>query len=374
MADIDTSISTFISQLPKVELHVHIEGTLSPSLRWRLAQKNQIPLPKYPTYESLVASYATMYNHRREIQGDNGLPTFLEAYYGGMEVLRTEEDFYDLAMEYFTKAADMNIRYADPFFDPQAHTRRGVALAAVMNGLERAKRDVRGLYGVEADWTMCFLRDMDPSSAMETYKQALEGGFGGVFHAVGLDSNEYDRPPSLFQDVLAQARKDGYWITAHCDVGQKNTHEHIREVATSCVGGFEGADRIDHGLNAIERPELIQIIKQRGLGLTLCPHAYHRRLPTEYVFGSIKKMHQRWVQENLELVMHYCGFNSRDMVRLQKNGVDISWAAGSEYGEQHQNLFQIHPSLLARIVFIRWRRGLFVIGLAMGNRYVSVYE
>ncbi|SJL11118.1 related to adenine deaminase/adenosine deaminase [Armillaria ostoyae] len=314
MADIDTSISTFISQLPKVELHVHIEGTLSPSLRWRLAQKNQIPLPKYPTYEFLVASYATMYNHRREIQGDNGLPTFLEAYYGGMEVLRTEEDFYDLAMEYFTKAADMNIRYADPFFDPQAHTRRRVALAAVMNGLERAKRD------------------------------ALEGGFGGVFHAVGLDSNEYDRPPSLFQDVLAQARKDGYWITAHCDVGQKNTHEHIREVATSCVGGFEGADRIDHGLNAIERPELIQIIKQRGLGLTLCPHAYHRRLPTEYVFGSIKKlwdegvritiasddptyMHQRWVQENLELVMHYCGFNSRDMVRLQKNGVDISWAA-----------------------------------------------
>ncbi|PBK69557.1 adenosine deaminase [Armillaria solidipes] len=344
MADIDTSISTFISQLPKVELHVHIEGTLSPSLRWRLAQKNQIPLPKYPTYESLVASYATMYNHRREIQGDNGLPTFLEAYYGGMEVLRTEEDFYDLAMEYFAKAADMNIRYADPFFDPQAHTRRGVALAAVMNGLERAKRDVRGLHGVEADWTMCFLRDMDPSSAMETYKQALEGGFGGVFHAVGLDSNEYDRPPSLFQDVFAQARKDGYWITAHCDVGQKNTHEHIREVATSCVGGFEGADRIDHGLNAIERPELIQIIKQRGLGLTLCPHAYHRRLPTEYVFGSIKKlwdegvritiasddptyMHQRWVQENLELVMHYCGFNSRDMVRLQKNGVDISWAA-----------------------------------------------
>lgn len=344
MADIDTFISTFISQLPKVELHVHIEGTLTPSLRWLLAQKNQISLPSYPTYESLVASYATMYNHRREMQGDNGLPTFLEAYYGGMEVLQTEEDFYDLAMEYFAKAADMNIRYTDPFFDPQAHTRRGVALAAVMNGLERAKRNARRLYSVEADWTMCFLRDVDSSSAMETYKQALEGGFGGVFHAVGLDSNEYDRPPSLFQDVFAQARKDGYWITAHCDVGQKNTHEHIREVAASCVGGIEGADRIDHGLNAIERPDLIQIIKQRGLGLTLCPHAYHRRLPTEYVFGSIKKlwdegvritiasddptyMHQRWVQENLELVMHYCGFNSRDMIRLQKNGVDISWAA-----------------------------------------------
>ncbi|KAK0189536.1 adenosine deaminase [Armillaria mellea] len=337
MADIDTSISTFISQLPKVELHVHIEGTLTPSLRWRLAQKNHVSLPKYPTYESLIASYATMYNHRRETQGDNGLPTFLEAYYGGMEVLRTEEDFYDLAMEYFAKAADMNVRYTDPFFDPQAHTRRGVALGDVMNGLERAKQDAKTLYGVEADWTMCFLRDMDPSSAMETYKQALEGGFGRVFHAVGLDSNEYDRPPSLFRDVFARARMDGYWVTAHCDVGQKNTHEHIHEVAVSCVGGAEGADRIDHGLNAVERPELIQIIKPRGLGLT-------HLLPTEYVFGSIKKlwdegvritiasddptyMYQRWVQENLELVMHYCGFNSRDMIRLQKNGVDMSWAA-----------------------------------------------
>ncbi|PBK80988.1 adenosine deaminase [Armillaria gallica] len=275
MADIDTSISTFISQLPKVELDVHIEGTLSPSLHWRFTQKNHIPLPSYPSYESLVALYAIMYNHRREMQRDNGLPTFLEAYYGGMEVLRTEEDFYDLAMEYFAKAADMNIRYMDPFFDPQTNTRWGVALAAVMNGL---------------------------------------------------------------------ARKDGYWITAHCDVGQKNTYEHIHEVATSCVGGFEGADRIDHGLNTIERPELIQIIKQRGLGLTLCPHACHRQLSTEYVFGSIKRlwdegvritivsddptyMHQRWVQENLELVMHYCGFHGRDMIRPQKNGVDISWAA-----------------------------------------------
>ncbi|KAK0209990.1 adenosine deaminase, partial [Desarmillaria ectypa] len=165
-----------------------------------------------------------------------------------------------------------------------------------------------------------------------------------VFHAVGLDSNEYDRPPSLFQDVFAQARKDRYWITAHCDVVQKDTHEHIREVATSCVGGFEGADHIDHGLNAIELPELIQIIKQHGLGLTLCPHAYHRRLPIEYVFENIKRlwdegvritiasdnptyMHQQCVQENLKLVMHHCGFSSKDMVRLQRTGVDIYWAA-----------------------------------------------
>ncbi|PBK84327.1 Metallo-dependent hydrolase [Armillaria gallica] len=226
MADINTSISTFISQLPKVVLHVHIKGTLPLSLHWCLAQKNYIPLPLYPTYKSLIALYAIMYNHRQEMQGDNSLPTFLKAYYGGMEVLQTEEDFYNLMMEYFAKAVDMNIWYMDLFFDPQAHTRQGVTLMA--------------------------------------------------------------------------ARKDGYWITVHCDIGQKNTHKHIHEVATSCIGGFESANRIDHGLNVIEQPELIQIIKQHGLGLTLHPHTYHRQLPTEYIFGSIKKPWDEGVSNNCE--------------------------------------------------------------------------
>ncbi|EIM90955.1 adenosine deaminase [Stereum hirsutum FP-91666 SS1] len=340
--ELSPSAIQFIADLPKIELHIHIEGTLSPSLRWRLAHKNSISLP-YATYDALLGSYTTMYNHRKEVHGDNGLPTFLEAYYGGMEVLRTEDDFYDLAMEYFAKAKEMNVRYTDPFFDPQAHTRRGVDLGMVMRGLQRAKADARVKYDIEVDWTMCFLRDMSPESAMETYDAVISGGFGDIFHAVGLDSNEYERPPSLFTRVFDKARKAGYKITAHCDVGQKDTHEHILEVISTCVGGTEGADRIDHGLNAVERPELMKAIKERGLGLTLCPHAYHRRNSTEYVFGSIKRlweegiliaiasddptyMHQRWVQENLELVMLHCGFTEKEMVKLQRNAVAICWA------------------------------------------------
>ncbi|KAL1719865.1 adenosine deaminase [Schizophyllum commune] len=339
--NVPRAVSAFVAALPKVELHVHIEGTLTPALRWRLAQKNGIALP-YKTYDALLASYATMYNHRRELHGDNGLPTFLEAYYGGMEVLRTEEDFYDLAMEYFAKAGEMNVRYADPFFDPQAHTRRGVPLEAVMRGFERAGRDAKEKYGVAVGWTMCFLRDMPPENALATYEAAVRD-FGGVFHAIGLDSNEFNRPPRLFAEVFRRARVDGYKITAHCDVGQKDTHEHIREVATRCVGGVEGADRIDHGLNIADQPELLALVKEKGLGLTLCPHAYHRRLPTDWVFGSIRKvwqagipfsvasddptyMHQQWVTENLGKVMHYCGFQEKDMVKIQRDGVAMSWA------------------------------------------------
>ena len=144
------NVEPFVQNLPKIELHIHIEGTLAPQLRWKLSRKNGIQLP-YQTYEDLLTSYATMYNHRKELQPENPLPTFLEAYYGGMEVLRHESDFYELAMEYFAKAASMNVRYCEPFFDIQAHTRRGVPTAEVMNGLQRANQDAAAQYSLESN-------------------------------------------------------------------------------------------------------------------------------------------------------------------------------------------------------------------------------
>jgi len=208
---------SFISKMPKVELHVHLEGTLTSSMRWRLAQKNVISL-KYKTEEELEYSYRTMYNHRKKLNGDNGLPVFLDMYYGGMEVLITEDDYFELAMAYFEKAASMNVRYCEPFFDLQAHTRRDVAVDIVMRGLQRAKLEAAEKLNVDSNWTMCILRDMSPESAMENYLLALP--YRDVFHAIGLDSDEYDRPPSLFEQVFRRAREDGFKITSHCDVGQ----------------------------------------------------------------------------------------------------------------------------------------------------------
>ncbi|KAL1629980.1 putative adenosine deaminase [Diplodia seriata] len=328
----------FIRELPKLELHVHIEGTLTPEFRWKFARKNHVPLP-YDSLDALRSSYQTMYNHRKELHGDNGLPTFLEVYYGGVEVLRTEDDFYELAMQYLRKASSMNVRYAEPFFDIQAHTRRGVPVAAVMEGLTRAKADAASELDVRCNWILCFLRDMSPESAMQAY-EACRPYQGTVFLGVGLDSNEYNRPPTLFDAVFQQARADGLRITSHCDVGQKDTHAHIEQVASRIAG--HGADRIDHGLNAAERPELMELIRRRDLGMTLCPHAYHRRNPTEYVFPLVRKlfdagikvtvnsddptyMHNMWVEDNLRLVQQHCHFTRRELIRLQMHAVDISW-------------------------------------------------
>ncbi|KAI2721635.1 hypothetical protein DTO013E5_798 [Penicillium roqueforti] len=135
------TITPFIANLPKVELHVHIEGTLTPSLRWELSHRNNIPLP-YATFSDLQASYAVTLNHRPELNGRQpGIPTFLEAYFAGCEVLRAETDFYDLAMAYLRRCAAMNVRYTEPFFDIQAHTRRGIPAEAVLDGYLRAQHD-----------------------------------------------------------------------------------------------------------------------------------------------------------------------------------------------------------------------------------------
>lgn len=341
-------ISPFIANLPKVELHVHIEGTLTPELRWKLALRNCVPLP-YATLDELKASYAVTLNHRPELNGRQpGIPTFLEAYFAGCEVLRTEQDFYELAMAYLSRCALMNVRYTEPFFDIQAHTRRGVPASAVLNGYLRAQHEARDTLGVHSQWIMCFLRDEPVELGFNAYKEArpwaagnVEGG-KGLFHAVGLASNAYERPPMLFEAGYSLARADGLHVTMHCDFGQKDTHDHMAEAIFQVCDG-RGAERIDHGLDAEDKEELWKGLVERGIGLTLCPHAYHRRTATEVLFPKIRRlwekgvkfcinsddptlMHDVWIDGNMQKVYTYGGFSKGEMIRLARNSVDMSWA------------------------------------------------
>lgn len=355
------TISPFIASLPKVELHIHIEGTLQPALRWKLAQRNNIPLPQYPTYQDLLASYNITFNHRPELNGRQpGVPTFLEAYFAGCEVLRTEEDFYELAMEYLARCKQMNVRYCEPFFDIQAHTRRGVPAAAVLDGYLRAQRDGAAQFGVQSNWIFCFIRDEPVEAGLAAYEAARpwaaaaagtrpeSGGSGprkGLFHAVGLASNAFERPPMLFEQGFRRAQEDGLHVTMHCDFGQKDTHAHVREAIFAVCGG-QGAERIDHGLDAEDDAALLLGLKDRGIGLTLCPHAYHRRTATEVLFPKIRRlldagvqvcinsddpvyMHDVWIDGNMEKVYRYCQLDKSDMVQLVRNAVDMSWADDS---------------------------------------------
>ncbi|KAL7781110.1 hypothetical protein V8C43DRAFT_298952 [Trichoderma afarasin] len=338
------AISPFIASLPKVELHIHIEGTLQPALRWKLAQRNNIPLrfksQEYHTYEELLDSYNVTYNHRPELGGRKDVPTFLEAYFAGCEVLLTEDDFYDLAMDYLARCREMNVRYVEPFFDIQAHTRRGVPAEHVLNGYLRAQRDGASRYGVRSNWIFCFLRDEPVEDGEAAYQTALPWAKSGhgLFHAVGLASNAYERPPILFKKAFERAQADGLHITTHCDFGQKDTHEHIRQAIFDVQ-----IERIDHGLDVLDRDELIAGLVDRNVGLTLCPHAYHRRTATEVLFPKLRElldrgvkfcinsddpvyMHDVWIDGNMEKAYHYGGLTKQEMVQLARNAVDMCWA------------------------------------------------
>ena len=156
-----TEMKRFIEAMPKAELHVHVEGTLEPELKFELAQRNGIELP-YESVEEMRAAYDF-----------DDLPSFLWVYYEGMSVLRTEQDFFDLTTAYLEKAHCQNVIYAEMFFDPQAHTTRGISFETVIQGIRRAQEDAKERLGIRTQLIMCFLRDMSAEFAMATLEESL---------------------------------------------------------------------------------------------------------------------------------------------------------------------------------------------------------
>ena len=314
-------ITEFIRGMPKAELHVHIEGTLEPELRFTLAERNGISLP--------VASAAEM----RAAQVYDDLTSFLAAYYEGVDVLRTAADFYDLAWAYLQRADGDGVRYAEIFFDPQAHTSRGVAFDTVIGGLRRAVLAARRELGLRAQLIMCVLRDQPAEYAMATLLQSLP--YREWIVGVGLDSDERGHPPVKFAEVFNRARAEGYQVTMHCDVDQENSVEHIRQ----CLFDI-GVDRIDHGVNILESGELTAELKRRGIGLTVCPIS-NRWVAGDLKASQIKRMLELglrvtvnsddpayfggYVTDNLIAVQQAVGLTEAELLRLQRNAVEIAW-------------------------------------------------
>ncbi|OXY81915.1 adenosine deaminase [Oceanimonas doudoroffii] len=242
--------TTFIQQLPKVELHLHIEGTLEPEMMFELAQRNQIALP-FNTPEAVRAAYQF-----------SNLQSFLDTYYQGARVLIHEQDFYDLTWAYLLRCQADNVIHTEIFFDPQTHTERGIAFDTVLNGIDRALRDGREQLGISSHLIMCFLRHLDEDSAFDTLRMVLPHKDKIV--AVGLDSSELGHPPEKFERVFQEAIGHGFLTVAHAgeEGPVENIHNSLELLSIS---------RIDHGVRCVDDSALVEKLAQRRVPLTVCP-------------------------------------------------------------------------------------------------------
>jgi len=282
-------MKAFIQSLPKIELHLHIEGTLEPELMFKLARRNGINIPF-----SSIAEIKGAYNF-------HNLQSFLDNYFQGMNVLVNEQDFFDLTWEYLLRCRDNNVLHSEIFFDPQAHTQRGISFDVVVNGIHRALLKGTTELGITSKLIMCFLRHLDEGSAFKTLESAQE--HKDKIIAVGLDSTEIGHPVDKFERVFEQAIKQGFLTVAHA--GEEGPASNIHDALNLLK-----ITRIDHGVSCSEDEALVKRLITERIALTVCP------------LSNIKlKVFERMEQHNIVTLL-------RKGVRVTINSDDPAYFGG----------------------------------------------
>lgn len=290
-----------IQKLPKAELHLHIEGSLEPELMFRLAKKNNVEIP-YDSVEDVRAAY-----------NFNNLQSFLDIYYAGANVLLTQDDFYDLTWEYILKCVEDNVIHTEIFFDPQTHTERGVPFEVVITGIKDALADAKAKYGITSCIIMCFLRHLSQEAAFETLEQALD--YKDDIIGVGLDSSELGNPPSKFKEVFQKAKEAGFKLVAHA--GEEADFSYIYEALD-----LLNINRIDHGVQSIKSPELMQRLKDEQMPLTVCPNSnIELRVFDNYKEHNIKALldYGLNISVNSDDPAYFKGYVNQNFVNLHEN-------------------------------------------------------
>lgn len=250
MGSLSSDQKRFIQDLPKVELHLHIEGSLEPELMFELASRNKIEIP-FSSPEEVRAAYQF-----------TNLQSFLDIYYQGANVLVHEQDFFDLTWAYLLRCKQDNVIHTEIFFDPQTHTERGISFELVCDGIYKALQKAESELGITSKLIMCFLRHLSEEEAFKTLEQALP--FKDKIIGVGLDSSEQGHPPEKFARVFKQAEEAGFKLVAHA--GEEGPAQNIYDALD-----ILNVDRIDHGVRCTESEELVERLISSQMPLTVCP-------------------------------------------------------------------------------------------------------
>lgn len=319
-------LNVFIAGLPKAELHLHIEGSLEPEQMFAMARRNGVTIP-FASVEEVRAAYQF-----------SNLQDFLDIYYAGADVLRTEEDFRDLAFSYFERAAADGVVHAEIFFDPQTHTHRGIPFGVVANGLLAGMAEAEAKLGITSKLILCFLRHLDEEDAFRTLTQAHP--WIDRIAAVGLDSSELGHPPAKFARVFAAAAAMGLKRVAHA--GEEGPPDYVIEALD-----LLGVDRLDHGNRSLEDPALVARLARSSMTLTVCPlsnvklcnvasvdvHPIDRMLALGLratVNSDDPAYFGGYVADNYRAVAHGRGLSRRDLVTLARNSFLGSFLSDDE--------------------------------------------
>lgn len=244
------SLLKYINEIPKTELHLHIEGSFEPDMMFQMARRNNVEI-KFKTVEELRAAYEF-----------GNLQDFLDIYYEGANVLLHEQDFYDLTFAYFLRCKKDNIVHTEIFVDPQTHSARGIEIQTVINGITRAMNDAKENFGISSYLIVCILRHLDEDSALQMLEEILP--YKDKIIGIGLDSSELGNPPVKFKNVFAKAEQEGFRLVAHA--GEEGPSDYIWEAFNEL-----NVSRIDHGIRCMDDDELVVYLADNQIPLTVCP-------------------------------------------------------------------------------------------------------
>jgi len=330
----EPEMQSFIEEMPKTELHLHIEGTFEPELMFAIAQRNGLSLP-YADVEALRAAYEF-----------ENLQSFLDIYYQGANVLQKEQDFYDLTWAYLQRANEHHVRHTEIFFDPQTHTDRGIEFELVVKGINRALSDAQKQFGMTSRLILCFLRHLPEANAFQTLEQAKP--YLEMIDGVGLDSSEQGHPPEKFERVFAAARELRLHLVAHA--GEEGPADYIWQALKRLQ-----VERIDHGVRCDEDPQLLEHLQQTRVPLTVCPLS-NTRLCVFDDMGqhNIRKLLGRglcvtvnsddpayfggYMNENYVAIQEALDLTQEELVQLARNGIEASFIDASRREELTQEL------------------------------------
>lgn len=324
MSPVSDEMRVFIEDLPKAELHVHLEGTVLPPTVLKLAERNGMDYP-FKTVEEVQEALDNR---------DVGLESFLDLHYLFVSVIKTETDFYDVTYDFLKTCKENNVVYVEIKFDPQFHTEQGITFDKMIKGIDEGRKAGYRDFGVECNLIMCINRERTVESAWEMMEQAYP--YRHLITGLGLDSYEKDNPPSKYTEVYAKAREQGYRVTAHCDVDQENSIKHIWE----CIDLLK-TDRIDHGVNSIESPKLVEELIRRKITLTACP-TWRSPYPGTRDLPRIKQMYELGLNVTLNTddpaefnsgymnklligAVEGSGYTKQDLIQFMTNAFNGAW-------------------------------------------------